>query len=103
MTDDLQWRRPPDGEGPEHSGAEHSTPAPTGPVYLGPPRGTPPPPEWRPRVVIQAPPPRTLPAQNLDEIEAHEREARTVTYGVGMIAAAVLLIVLFILCGRVIF
>jgi len=63
----------------------------------------PPPAGWRPRLLIQPEPPRELPAQNLPAIDAREREARTVTYGIGMVAGAVLLIVLLILCGRVLF
>jgi hypothetical protein len=44
-----------------------------------------------------------MPAQDASELDARDREARTVTYGVGMVAGAVLLIVLFVLCGRVLF
>jgi hypothetical protein len=36
-------------------------------------------------------------------MDAQEREARTVTYGVGMVAGAVLLVILLILCGRALF
>src|SRR5215470_4892460 len=100
--DDLQWRRPPAGAaGP----APGTTPAPgtpaTPPVYTGPPRTVPPPPDWRPRLLIQPQPPRELPSQNLAELDAQEQEARTITYGIGMVAGAVLLVVLLVLCGRV--
>jgi hypothetical protein len=101
MNDDLQWRRPAEGTGqPEYA----ATPQPPAlPPYAGPPRSTPPPPGWRPRVLIQTPPPRELPAQDYPAIDAQEREARTVTYGVGMVAGAILLVVLIVLCGRAVF
>ncbi|OLE27359.1 MAG: translation initiation factor 2, partial [Actinobacteria bacterium 13_1_20CM_3_71_11] len=76
---------------------------PAPPPYAGPPRPSPPPRDWRPRLLIQPPPPRELPAQDLAALDAQDREARTVTYGVGMVAGAVLLIVLLILCGRILF
>lgn len=47
--------------------------------------------------------PRALPAQNHAEIDAQEQSARTVTYGVGLVAGAILLIVLCALCGRALF
>ncbi len=107
--DDLYWRRPPAGSGTPTPGAPGPAgPEPTGPEsapppYSGPPPTTPPPAGWRPRLLIQPEPPRNLPVQDLPAIDAREREARTVTYGVGMLAGAVLLIVLLILCGRVLF
>ncbi|HEY2670396.1 MAG TPA: translation initiation factor 2 [Rugosimonospora sp.] len=108
MNDDLQWRRPPGAETGRPAGSGDSTPgrAPQGdpqPPYAGPPRTTPPPADWRPRTLIQTPPPRPMPRQDAKELDAREREARTVTYGVGMVAGAVLLIVLFVLCGRALF
>lgn len=54
-------------------------------------------------MVVQPPSPRQLPAQDTNGIEAEERSARTVTYGVGMIAGAVLLIVICLLCSRALF
>ena len=36
-------------------------------------------------------------------LDAQEREARTITYGIGMVAGAVLLVVLLVLCGRALF
>ena len=62
-----------------------------------------PPPDWRPRVLIQPPPPHQLPPQDLDALDAQEREQRTITYGVGLLAGAILLVVLLILCGRTLF
>jgi hypothetical protein len=53
--------------------------------------------------VVQPQPPRTLPPQDLAALDAQEHEARTITYGIGMVAGAVLLIVLLILCGRALF
>jgi hypothetical protein len=94
-SDDSQWRRP-GGEPP--SGAPRAEPSPA--PYTGPPRSTPPPPDWRPKLLIQPPPPRSLPRQDMDALDAREKEERTLTYGVGLVAGAVLLVVLLILCGR---
>jgi hypothetical protein len=96
--DEQQWRRP--AAGPESV----APPAPaTDPVYTGPPRAGAAAAMWRPRTVLQVPPARRLPPQDDAVIDGHEHRARTVTYGVGMIAGAVALIVLIVLCGRVLF
>jgi hypothetical protein len=99
VSADEQWRRPtsygPAGEAP-------ST-APTGPSqppYTGPPPTSAPPAGWRPPTVLQPAQPRSLPPQDVPGIEAAEQRGRTVTYGVGLLAASVLLVVLFVLCGR---
>jgi hypothetical protein len=100
--DDLHWRRPAAGTGtPTPGAAPPPSSQPEPPAYTGPPPTIAPPRGWRPRVLVQPEPPRQLPAQDLDAIDAREREARTVTYGIGMVAGAVLLIVLLVLCGRV--
>ena len=102
--DDLRWRRPParsDIPAPGTAPPPLTRPAP--PAYNGPPRTTPPPRDWRPRLVIQPEPPRELPAQDLVALNSEEREARTITYGVGMVAGAILLVVVLLLCGRVLF
>jgi hypothetical protein len=52
---------------------------------------------------VQPLPPRQLPAQDPAGIDQSERSARTMTYGVGMIAGAVLLILTCLLCSRLIF
>jgi len=54
-------------------------------------------------VLVQPPPPHELPAQDLAAIDAEEREARTITYGIGLVAGAILLVLLLILCGRALF
>ena len=41
-----------------------------------------------------------MPPQDLPAIEANEQQARTFTLGVGMVAGTILLVVLFVLCGR---
>jgi hypothetical protein len=96
-NDDHLWRRP---SGPQPEPSSAAPPGPLTPPYTGPPRSVPPPPGWKPRTLIQVPPPRDLPPQDLDRVEAAEQQGRTVTYGVGMIAGTILLIVLFVLCGR---
>jgi hypothetical protein len=103
MSDDLQWRRPVGGDRAADrplAAANGSAPV---PEYAGPPRSAPPPADWRPRTLIQVPSPRTLPAQDDARLDAEEKAARTMTYGVGMVAGAVLLVVLFVLCGRALF
>jgi len=54
-------------------------------------------------VLVQPPPPRRLPPQDIDRLETDERRARTLTYGVGMVAGAVLFVVMCLLCARVVF
>jgi hypothetical protein len=61
----------------------------------------PPPPGWRPPVEFQPAPPRELPPQNHSELDRAEQSARTVTYGIGMVAGAILLIVVCALCSRI--
>ncbi|GIE83599.1 hypothetical protein SAMN06264365_101997 [Actinoplanes regularis] len=41
-----------------------------------------------------------MPAQDMDAIDEAEGSARTVTYGVGLVAGAVALILICLLCGR---
>jgi hypothetical protein len=94
--DDHLWQRPSGPPAPPPPPAQPPGP----PAYTGPPRAAPPPPGWKPRTLIQVPPPRDLPPQDLPAIEEEEQQARTITYGVGMIAGTIVLIVLFILCGR---
>jgi hypothetical protein len=99
-SDDTQWRRPA-GERAATPPAREVPPGP--PPYAGPPRTTAPPADWRPRLLVQPPPPRPLPSQDTAALDAQEREARTITYGIGMVAGAVLLVVLMVLCGRALF
>ena len=100
--DDAYWQRP-DAE-PEPFGAGRPAPAPDpAPTYQGPPRTPPPSPHWQPPVVRQPPPPRTMPPQDMDALDESEGSARTVTYGVGLVAGAIALILLCLLCARVIF
>jgi len=109
--DDAYWRRPPGSDpastmGPPESARPWSgstggvaTPAP----YAGPPRTAAPPPGWRPPVVVQPHAPRALPAQDQQAIDRAEQAARTVTMGVGLVAGAVLVVLMLILCGRWLF
>jgi hypothetical protein len=96
--DDAYWQRP-DRESPRPAPPR---PAP-GPSYAGPPPTNPPPPGWHPPVIPQPPPPRELPAQDMDRLDESEGSARTVTYGVGMVAGAIALILMFLLCARALF
>ena len=52
---------------------------------------------------IEPPAPRTLTPQDVDAIDASEKDARTLTYGIGLIAGAVFLVVSCLLCARVLF
>ncbi|WP_173078324.1 translation initiation factor 2 [Phytohabitans rumicis] len=114
LADDEFWRHTANGAEPTQAGsaeppsaagsAEPVRPVPPAqPVYPGPPTATPPPLGWRPPVVLQPPTPRRLPGQDMAGVEAEERSARTLTYGIGMIAAAVLMIVVCLLCSRLLF
>ena len=94
-----QWRRPKPGMEPPAERAAEVPP----PVYSGPPPTVPAPSNWRPPTMVTIPAPRQLPPQDPSVIEGTERRALVATYGVGMIAGAVGLLVLIILCGRVIF
>ena len=53
--------------------------------------------------MVQPPPPRRLPPQDTGAIDEAERSARTLTYGIGMIAGAALLVVICLLCSRLLF
>ncbi len=106
--DDLYWRgagEPSEGVG----GDAPANPIPTSPPivgaagYSGPPPTAPPPYEWRPARVLEPAPPRPLPVQDHPAIDADEAQARTLTYGIGAVVAAILLILLCALCGRTLF
>jgi hypothetical protein len=94
---DAFWRRPTDDTPPaaEEKPAERDAPD-----YAGPPATTPPPAGWHPPVDVRPAPPRELPAQDHAALDSEEQSARTVTYGIGMVAGAILLIVICALCSR---
>ncbi len=101
--DDAFWKRP-DAAAPGRFGGDRPEPARAPePPYGGPPRPAPASPHWRPPVVSQPPPPRALPAQDMRSLDESEGSARTMTYGVGLVAGAVALILMCLLCARVIF
>ncbi len=52
--------------------------------------------------MVQPAAPRQLPAQDPATVDAAERSARTTTYGVGILAGAIVLILMFVVCARVI-
>ncbi len=102
-ADDAYWQRP-DPDSPVPGPASGTPPAPDPATsYQGPPRPAQPSPHWRPPTVAQPAAPRHLPAQNMDALDDAEGSARTVTYGVGMVAGAIALILMCLLCARVIF
>ncbi|HEY2949212.1 MAG TPA: translation initiation factor 2 [Micromonosporaceae bacterium] len=84
------------------SGGDEGGPG-DGSEYAGPPPTEPPPPGWRPPIVVQPPPPRQLPPQDEAGLDRAEESARTLTLGVSMLAGAVLLIVICVLCSRAVF
>lgn len=113
---DEFWRRPtsppdesptsPHRAAPHDASTGHATAQPghgSPPPYSGPPPTTAPPPGWRPPVHVQPPPPRQLPPQDLSRLDADERSARTLTYGVGIAAAAVFVVVFCLVCSRFLF
>jgi hypothetical protein len=44
-----------------------------------------------------------MPAQDMDALDETERSAKTVTYGLGLVAGAIALILLCLLCAHAIF
>jgi hypothetical protein len=100
--DDADWQRP-------ETPAEAAGPAPAarppdrGSGYAGPPPTVPPARDWHPTVVPQPPPPRVMPAQDMDALDEEEGSAKTVTYGIGLVAGAIAVILMCLLCARVIF
>jgi hypothetical protein len=46
---------------------------------------------------------RQLPPQDTTGLDEEERNARTLTYGVGLVAGALMLVALCLLCARVLF
>lgn len=99
-SDDAFWRRPPEGAEQEAAASEPAAAA--EPVYTGPPRAEPPPRGWRTPTVVEPLPARELPRQDLAAIEAGEQEALKFTYGIGMLAGAVLLVMLIVICARLV-
>ena len=105
--DDGSWRPPAEGSAaPAHGSADPadrpvSGASPSG--YTGPPRAAPPPPGWRTPVVVQPGSPRALPRQDPARLDAEEQSARTLTYGVAMVAGAVMVLLILVLCGRTLF
>jgi hypothetical protein len=95
--DDAFWQRP---EAPEATGPP-APPPDQASGYAGPPRADPPPREWHPTIVPQPPPPRVMPAQDMDALDEEEGSAKTVTYGIGLVAGAIAVILMCLLCARV--
>lgn len=58
---------------------------------------------WRPQHVVEPAPPRRLPPQDHAAIDSDEARARTLTYGIAILAGAVLVVLLCAVCGRVLF
>ena len=102
VPDDAYWQRPDPNSAVPAGEPEKPTPKPA-PTYPGPPRTPPPSANWRPPTIASPPPPRSLPTQDMDALDDSEGSARTVTYGVGLVAGAIALILLCLLCARVIF
>src|SRR3954452_8227745 len=96
--DDAYWQRPDAAS----TAAPPPPPAakPADPVYPGPPPTPPPSPHWRPPTIAQPPPARTLPGQDMDALDEAEGQARTVTYGVGLVAGAIAVSLMCLLCAR---
>ena len=102
VPDDAYWQRPDPASASPTPPPNPAPPAP-GNDYPGPPRSSPPPPGWRPPTIAQSPAPRALPPQDMDAVDEAEGSARTVTYGVGLVAGAIAVILVCLLCSRAIF
>ena len=72
-------------------------------IYHGPPVSSVPPAGWRPSHIVEPAPPRQLPAQDHAAIDDQEARARTLTLGIALVAAAIVAILLFAICGRSLF
>jgi hypothetical protein len=68
--------------------------------YTPPPPTAPPPVGWRPDHVVHPVPPRSLPAQDHAGLDAAELRASRITVTIGAAAAAVMAILLAVLCGQ---
>lgn len=113
--EDSFYRRPvsggrpdhrPDPAGPYRFGAAPVQPGGPGQApggYAGPPPNTPPPPGWRPPVYLEPSPPRQLPEQDADALDREERGARSRTVGLALVAGAVLVVIVCLLCSRLLF
>ena len=99
--DDAYWQRPDPSAEPLGRPVSPPPAPPAG--YPGPPRADPPPAGWRPPTIAHPPPPRRLPAQNDEALDEAEGSARTVTYGIGLVAGAIGLILICLLCARMVF
>ena len=103
--DDAYWQRP-DPDAASGTAPEPAAPDPADDPanrYSGPPRTGRPSPHWRPPTIAQPPPPRALPSQDMDALDEAEGSARTVTFGIGLVAGAIALILMCLLCARTIF
>ena len=71
-----------------------------GPEYSGPPPNTRPPRGWQVPQVVTPAPPRELPRQDHRALDAEESRARTLTHGVGILAGALMFVVLIVILVR---
>ncbi|HEX6873428.1 MAG TPA: hypothetical protein VF163_20205 [Micromonosporaceae bacterium] len=71
--------------------------------YTGPPAESRPPAGWQTPRVIEPAPPRRLPDQDHASIDQAEAQARTTTFGLTILAGAVMMVLLCTLCGRWLF
>ncbi len=62
-----------------------------------------PPADWRPPYIVEPAPPRWLPTQDYERLAEDEARARTLTQGIGVVAAAVMVLLMCAICGRVMF
>jgi hypothetical protein len=44
-----------------------------------------------------------MPAQDLPHLDEAEQRARTLTYGVAMVAGAIMIVLVLVLCGQALF
>lgn len=101
--DDAFWQRPDPSAASLGRPDRDEPPVPEPPGYAGPPRADPPAPGWRPPTIANPPPPRAMPPQDMDALDEAEGSARTVTYGIGLVAGAVGIILMCLFCSRIIF
>jgi hypothetical protein len=71
--------------------------------YTPPPPTVAPPAGWQTPLILTPAAPRQLPQQDHAAIDQSEQSARNVTAVVGIVATAVVIVLLLVLCGRLVF
>jgi hypothetical protein len=93
---DAVWRRP--AQSPAEPAVERTPPA--KPAYSGPPRSQLPARVIPAPLIQPPPPPRELPPQDHDAIDAEERQAQLITFGLAGVAGVLALLLMLVVFLR---